>query len=316
MHPMQFSSGDVVTDRRADYARMLDEAGDHVAAAELMEQALELAPLWTAGWQQLADYRGKAGDEKGAADALRRVLELDSEDVFGASLKLARLGAIEVPDQPPSRYVEALFDDYADRFETSLVEKLDYSVPSKLSALIRRVAGEGRRFRHAVDLGCGTGLLGAEIHDLAERLEGFDLSSGMLAKAEEKGIYDLLAQADLSLDPDASGLFADGLAEARADLVCAADVFMYLGSLEAAFELVRRLASPGAMLAFSVEDGGDGDGDGFGLAESLRYVHSETYVRDLLALFGFKILDIEKTTIRMDGGKPVLGILFVAAREV
>ncbi|MBO3758875.1 methyltransferase domain-containing protein [Ciceribacter sp. L1K22] len=313
MHPMQFSSGDVVTDRRADYAKMLDDAGDPAAAAELMEQALELAPRWTAGWQQLADYREKSGDEKGAETALRRVLELDPEDIFAASLKLARLGAIEVPDQPPSRYVEALFDDYADRFETALVEKLDYSVPPKLSALLRRVAGEGRRFRHAVDLGCGTGLLGIEIRDLADRLEGFDLSAGMLAKAEEKGVYDLLAQADLSLDSPASGLFADGLAEARVDLVCAADVFMYLGSLEATLELLQRLAATGAMLAFSVEDGGDVDG--FGLAESLRYVHSETYVRSLLDRFGFKTLCIEKTTIRMDGGKPVFGILFVAVRD-
>lgn len=312
MHPMQFSSGDVVTDRRADYAKMLDEAGDHAAAAELMEQALELAPAWAAGWLQLAGYREKAGDNEGAAAALRRVLELDPDDIFAASLKLARLGAAEVPDQPPSRYVEALFDDYADRFETSLVEKLDYTVPPKLSALLRRVAGEGRRFCHAVDLGCGTGLLGVEIRDLVDVLEGFDLSTAMLAKAEEKAIYDRLGQADLSQEAEASGLFADDLLVRRADLICAADVFMYLGSLEPVFRLVDRLAAPGAMLAFSVEDGGEGDG--FDLAESLRYVHSEAYIRDLLARFGFQVLQVDKTTIRMDGGKPVFGILFVAAR--
>jgi len=53
MQPTQFSSGDVIADRRADYARMLAESGDPAAAAELMEQALELAPAWAAGWLRL-----------------------------------------------------------------------------------------------------------------------------------------------------------------------------------------------------------------------------------------------------------------------
>ncbi|OWK26524.1 hypothetical protein AJ87_05405 [Rhizobium yanglingense] len=92
-----------------------------------------------------------------AIEAYRKTLALDPEDIFGASLKLALLGDTETPDRPPSRYVERLFDDYAARFETSLVEKLDYTVPQKLAAL---VAATGRKYSLAVDLGCGTGLLG------------------------------------------------------------------------------------------------------------------------------------------------------------
>ncbi len=48
MQPHQLSSGDVIADRRADYARMLEEGGEPEAAAELMEQALELVPAWAA----------------------------------------------------------------------------------------------------------------------------------------------------------------------------------------------------------------------------------------------------------------------------
>ncbi|MGG2475159.1 SAM-dependent methyltransferase, partial [Rhizobium sp. BR5] len=69
-----------------------------------------------------------------------KVAELDGEGLFAAELKLAVLGAAETPEQPPSRYVEGLFDDYADRFETSLVTKLDYSVPQKLAELIGKAA--------------------------------------------------------------------------------------------------------------------------------------------------------------------------------
>jgi predicted TPR repeat methyltransferase len=310
MQPTQFSSGDVIADRRADYARMLAENGEHEAAVELMEQALELVPDWPAGLVRLADYAEKVNLAEKAVPALRRVLALDPEDIFGARLKLALLGAEEVPDQPPSRYVEALFDDYADRFDTALVERLDYTVPAKLARLI--ADHQDRGFDTAVDLGCGTGLFGVEIRHRVIRLEGFDLSVNMLAKAEEKGLYDLLAKADLSLDAAGSGLFGGRLAEGRADLVSAADVLMYLGDLANAFSLAARLSKPGALFAFSVEDAGEGEG--YVLAPSLRYAHTEQHVRQRLDENGFETLKLSRTTIRMDGGQPVSGILFLAAR--
>ncbi|MBB3442863.1 methyltransferase [Rhizobium sp. BK379] len=308
MQPSQLSSGDVIADRRADYAKMLDEGGEAEAAAELMEQALELAPAWAAGWYRLATYREKAGKAHAAVEAYHRTLDLDPEDIFGAGLKLALLGDTETPAQPSSRYVERLFDDYAERFETSLVKKLDYSVPQKLAALI---ASTGRHYQHAVDLGCGTGLLGPEIRAHVTRLEGFDLSQNMLAKAAEKHAYDHLAQADLSLAPEASGIFSDG-GRHRADLVTAADVLMYLGNLESVFAIVDDLAATGANIVFSVEDGGEGDG--FSLAPSLRYAHSQTYIEGLASAHGLEILDIVKTTIRKDGGRPISGILFLTRK--
>lgn len=311
MHPTQFSSGDVIADRRADYARMLADNGEHEAAVELMEQALELAPDWPAGLVRLADYAEKVGAKDKAVAALRKVLERDAEDLFGARLKLALLGAEDVPDAPPSAYVEALFDDYADRFDKALVERLDYTVPAKLAALVTEHHPE--RFATTVDLGCGTGLFGAEIRERTDRLEGFDLSLNMLAKAGEKKLYDLLAKADLSLDVAASGLFVEGLREARADLVSAADVLMYLGDLGNAFMLAAALAEPDALFAFSVEDAGDGEG--FQLAPSLRYAHTEPHVRTRLSENGFDLLKLRRTTIRMDGGKPISGILFLASKR-
>ena len=309
MAPNQFSSGDVIADRRADYARMLAESGDYPAAAELMEQALELAPRWTAGWFRFGEYHEKAGETDKAVAAYEKVAELDTEGLFAAELKLAVLGAADTPEQPPSRYVEGLFDDYADRFETSLVEKLDYSVPQKLAELIGKAAGGGV-FDTIVDIGCGTGLLGVEIRSLAKRLEGFDISQNMLAKAEEKGLYDHLGQADLSLEADASGLFAPAMPHHRADLVAAADVMMYLGSLETVMPLVSALLEPSGFFAFSVEDAGDEDG--FVLRESLRYAHSKSYVTGLLERAGYSLIEIRKTTIRNDAGKPLSGILFLA----
>jgi len=313
MLPSQLSSGDIIADRRADYAKMLAESGEPASAAELMEQALELVPRWAAGWFTLATYREKAGDASGAIAALREVLVFDEGDVFGARLKLAVLGGAEVPDRPPSLYVERLFDDYADRFETSLVEKLGYSVPGKLATQIAETAGIPKHFRLAIDLGCGTGLLGPEIRARVDRLEGYDLSKGMLAKAGEKGVYDHLGQADLSLKPELSGVFDEGFAVGRADLITAADVLMYLGDLRGVAAIVQKLSANGAVFAFSVED--PEQPDGYVLRDSLRFAHSEAYVRQILAAHGFTVLDLVRSVIRMDGGKPVHGILFITRKS-
>ncbi|ASY55128.1 MULTISPECIES: class I SAM-dependent methyltransferase [Sinorhizobium] len=306
----QLSSGDLITDRRADYAKMLAESGDHQGAAELMAQALELVPNWAAGWFRLADYEEKSGRKEAAVAALRNALRLNPEDIFGASLKLALLGAADTPEQPPSTYVERLFDDYAERFDQALVEKLGYSVPEKLAALIERAIG-GQKFRHVTDLGCGTGLFGERIRSRTAFLEGFDLSANMLAKAEGKALYDWLGQADLSLQPDSCGLFGE-LAEGRADLVSAADVLMYLGNLESAFAIAERLLKPDGLFAFSVEDAAD-ERD-FLLRPSLRYAHSEAYVASLCADFRLEMIAVERRVIRMDAGLPIAGILFLARK--
>jgi predicted TPR repeat methyltransferase len=242
------TSGDLTADRRADYAVMLAGSGNAAAAVELMEQALELAPLWAAGWYRLGDYAEKAGDTTKAIAAWRKTLALEPGDIFGARLKLAVMGEAELPTLPPSAYVEGLFDDYADRFDSALVETLKYTVPEKLAALIAAETS-GRTFRLAVDLGCGTGLLAAALGDRADKIEGYDLSERMLAKASTKKLYGHLGKADLSLAPGESGLF-DDFPRHRADLVAAADVMMYLGDLDAAFTNAAALLAPTGCLRF------------------------------------------------------------------
>lgn len=307
-----FSSGDLIADRRADYARMFAESGEFAEAAELMEQALEQVPSWAAGWFRLAEYAEKSGRKEAATAALQKVVALDPADIFGAGLKLAVLGAAETPATPSTAYVERLFDDYADRFDTALVQRLDYTVPQTLARLVRRHAGEDAHFGLVSDIGCGTGLFGVELRASARRLEGFDLSAGMLAKAEEKGVYDHLAQADLSLPAAESGLFA-AAPEERADLVGAADVLMYLGDLAEVFPSAARLLKAGGVFAFSVEDGGTGDAPL--LRPSLRYAHPERFIRKRAEENGLAILAVEKSVIRQDAGQPVHGLLFLARRE-
>ncbi|MBN9243129.1 MAG: methyltransferase domain-containing protein [Mesorhizobium sp.] len=299
MKPLQASSGDVLADRRAGYAEMLFSSGDHAAAADLMRDALDLSPGWALGWFRLGEMREAAGALDAAAEAWTTVLELDPRDRPGAALKLALIGRAPQAETSPSAFAEALFDQYADTFDAALVEKLAYRVPALLADAIHMQGG--RLFRLALDLGCGTGLMGEVLRPYVQRLEGFDISARMLAKARARAVYDRLEKADL-LDFRYEG--------GRPDLIAAADVFLYLGALERVAKTVAGLLAPDGLFAFSVELlAGDGD---FALQPSRRYAHSEPYIRRILAEAGLDVRWLEEQVIRQDRGQPVIGLIVLA----
>lgn len=299
MKPLVRSSGDILADRRAEYSEMLSRSGDHAAAAELMAGALELAPAWAVGWFRLGEMHEAAGAWEPAKQAWRMALKLDPADHAGAALKLELLGQGPRSDAPPGAFVEALFDGYAATFEHSLVEKLGYNVPQLMSQALGKFGG--RRFCRAVDLGCGTGLMGMQLRAMVDFLEGCDISAAMLKKAEAKGCYDRLVKSDIqSLE----------LPENSVDLIVAADVFIYLGLLDRIFDRIATALVPGGLFCFSVEYH-DGPED-FVLRPSRRYAHSQAGLVRLLQSCKFSIVDLERSTIRMDRGQAIEGIYVLA----
>ncbi len=302
MTPLPASSGDLIADRRADYAEMLFANGDHAAAAELMLGALELAPQWAMGWYRLGEFQEAAGAVREAEEAWRMSLKLEPADRPGAALKLQLIGAVAPAEAPPSAFVETLFDQYADKFDHALVNTLGYRVPELLEAAIGGAA-PGRRFAHAIDLGCGTGLMGARLRTFVEDLEGHDISAAMLKRAEARKVYDRLVKSDLQTLV---------LPAQSADLITAADVFMYVGALERIAAGTASALKSGGLFAFTVERH-DGPED-YVLRESRRYAHSETYVRRLVADAGMQIVSMGADTIRMDRAMPVGGLIVVSCK--
>lgn len=285
---------------------MLAEGGDHAAAADLMNQALDLVPEWAAGWDLLGGYHDRAGNVASAISAWRHLEALDDEGVFGARLKLAVHGAGTTGEGTAVSYVEALFDQYAPQFENSLVNKLEYQVPDLLDGLLREeIAQLGiDRFAVAFDLGCGTGLMGQRLRDRVEHLEGIDLSAAMIAETARKGIYDRLEKAELVAFLKRHS--------AQADLVTAADVFIYCGALPPVLDAVVPAMRPGGLLAFSLE-AHEGEEPVF-LRASLRYAHGVETTRQALFDAGLEVLRFETATLRQDRGMPIAGLLVVARK--
>ena len=308
MRIFQLSSGDLVADRRASYAAVLAQEADHKAAAELMEQALELVPGWAAGWCLLGDYRLEAGDGAGAIGAYRELARLDGVGHFGAALKLASLGVAPPPRGTEVAYVESLFDDYAARFETELVINLDYQAPAQLARLIEAelVARDVEQVGRALDLGCGTGLMGERLRRRASFIEGVDLSGEMVDLAERKGIYDRLEKAELTAF---LGSHAGGV-----DLMSAADVLNYCGALPPILAVTFARLVPGGLFAFTLERH-DGP-EPMVLRSSLRYAHNEDATRTACRDAGFEIAGMETAPLRRDRGEPVLGLLVVLRKPV
>ena len=305
--PTLRSSGDLLADRRYAYADAALADGDHAAAADLAEQTLELAPRFAPAHALLGRALAALGRRDAAVAALSRALELEPDDALGVRIDLARLEAL-APDQAVSAgYVRALFDDYAGSFERHLIKNLNYRGPELLHAAVRRArTAQGRKlwFARLLDLGCGTGLVAKAFDGVCAAIEGVDLSPRMLARARRTRLYKRLHEADLVT-------FLKHEPAGSADLVIAADVFVYMAALDRVFGETHRVLGRGGLFAFTVQAH---DGNGVVLGEDSRYAHGESYLRAVAAEAGFATALFERVSTRQDRDLDVPGFLLVLER--
>jgi predicted TPR repeat methyltransferase len=293
------TSGNLTADRRFEYARMLREIDDPAGAADVIAQALELVPTWPEGHFALAEALAHANRKADAISAYHAYLALDPADSMGAGLRLGLLEPDAVPTAMPEAYVRRLFDEYAPRFDKSLMEGLAYRAPEALRTIIDKLFPH-RRFTAMLDLGCGTGLAGAAFRPITTWLEGIDLSERMVAEAQRKEIYDRLAVGDMSAHlTDSTRDF---------DLIVAADVLVYLGALDDLFAAIRRKITNEGVFAFTVQRADTAD---FRLGQEHRYSHSRTYIAACAQKTGFAALLLEDGAFRREKGVDVPGLLAV-----
>ncbi|CCD91352.1 conserved hypothetical protein [Bradyrhizobium sp. ORS 375] len=305
-HRFFLSSGDLIADRRYEFARDLRLKGDLAAAAEVMEQAIEVAPNFASAWFELGQIRIALGETDKAVAAFQNARAADPDDRHGAGVRLMQLGAAPLTDMPKA-YVQSLFDQYAPRFEAELIERLNYRAPNILFKAVLAVRAAERKpafFKRAIDLGCGTGLGAAAFAGNVDSFIGIDLSAGMIAEARATGLY-----AALEVDDMTAGLQRQP--DASTDLVLAADAMVYVGDLAPVIAEAHRVLMPGGLLAFTVETH---DGDGVIMGKGLRYAHGAEYVRGIIASAGLQLKHLEPASPRTEDQAPVRGLAVVAAR--
>ena len=300
------SSGDLMADRRFEFARDLQLKGDLPAAADLLMQAIELASDFTSAWFTLAGIREELGERNAAIAAFQKARASDANDRHGAGLRLMRLGAEPVSGMPQA-YVQTLFDQYAPRFESSLVDELGYRGPKLLFHAVLSVRAAARKpafFKCAIDLGCGTGLAASAFAKGVDHFIGVDLSPRMIERSRATGLYAGLDVADmlqgLRARPDAS-----------ADLILAADAMVYVAELAPVLAEAARVLAPGGLLAFTTETH---DGEGVVIGQGLRYAHAAAYVRATVESAGLELPLLEDRSARNEDNAPVPGLVAVAAK--
>ncbi|HLT78960.1 MAG TPA: methyltransferase [Ferrovibrio sp.] len=273
-------------------------------AAELAkrEQALREHPDSESLLHNVAKLQLRLDRRADALVTFRRLLALKPDHAEAAHMVGVLSGA--APAMPDAAYVANLFDAFADSFDEKLTQWLDYKAPAAVAGLARQTLGAGRKAQRAIDLGCGTGLLGPEIRSDVVRLDGVDLSPRMVEKARQRGCYDDLQVGEIVA-------FLNGR-EGAYDLALAADVLSYFGDLKPFLTALRTALRPDGVFVGTVEKGAGGR---YQATKTGRYQHGEAYLRKRAAEAGFDLLELSEIVLRQEENRPVEGFVFALRHD-
>ncbi len=240
---------------------MLAEGGDFAGAAELMEQALELAPIgrpagsaWPNMRRSLRTEGGGCGWRQWPRWHPRRMTVRREAEACGARRPPT------FPATPPSRYVQQLFDDYAQRFDKPLVEQARLQRAAETGRAGRRGHRDSARFfqrdRPRLRHRASSATRVRDRAHIARRLRPLRQDAGQ--GAGESGLRSARPGGSFAARrKKAAHLRYRPARRISADLASAADVLIYLGEL-APFSIAARSGRAGRPLSFSVEDAGSG----------------------------------------------------------
>lgn len=283
--------------------RILFGRGQYAAAHVEYALAIAADPDYFEGHFGHGQALCELGEHQAAIASFKTAIQL-KPDLADAKYYIASLGG-EASEADKQEYVAGLFDKYADKFDNELVNTLKYKTPQYIFDAVTTTLPKETTTYAILDLGCGTGLCAPLFRPLANRLVGVDLSSKMIDKAHERGLYDELAVADVTA-------FMQG-SPCAYDLILAADVFVYLGDLDATFNAAHAALRPAGYFVFSTETSADG---GFKIRGSGRHAHSKEYIRSLARSTGFNLIHDADCDLRLEFGKPVAGNIYVLHRNV
>eukprot|EP00980_Cylindrotheca_fusiformis_P003306 scaffold743_cov117-Cylindrotheca_fusiformis.AAC.25 len=266
--------------------------GDFARAREFFMKALEVRADDGHALVQLASLEGGNGD-----DIVSKATRLD-------------------PD-----YVSALFDGYSSRFESELVDVLQYRghalLFNELVTAWETLKISLSSIRTIVDLGSGTGLLGEQIANEMPwvAVHGVDLSQRMTDISRQRksrsgtNVY-------ASVINGGAVEFLSTLENQSVDSIVASDVFIYIGDISTLLEESARCIVQNGLVGFTVEVyEGRSDNVGLKLLPNGRFGYSKSYIDDIAISKGFEVLSWNNCVLRQGGGNDVEGAVVILRRK-
>ena len=268
------------------------------------DRALLLKPDNPDTHYNLGVLHSEAGDAEQAAPHFQTCLEQDPEDSRGARILLARLDRGRTPQHASHAQMQSIYNARAHFWDQESRYFGHLLVAQALQDHVDRATLD------ILDIGCGTGLVGALVRPLARTLDGVDLSAGMLEKAREKSIYDRLEQADI-----VSFLSAH---KDSYDAILGAAILIHFGDLGPILQVAAQSLRANGLFIFTLFPNGSSD---FAVAASDRlaqsgcYAHSASYVERLAVACGFSVAVLKEAVHEHDPeGNPVQGFVTVLRR--
>jgi predicted TPR repeat methyltransferase len=289
-----------------NYGNLLGDIGDIQGSLKSHGKAIELRPSDPNSRRQVGAIYTAIGEIDKAAQTYRDWLAHEPDSPLAQHLLAACLGGKNVPDRASDAFIRHGFDTFALTFDAKLAN-LGYKAPELVEAALRRRGIPADKSLVLLDAGCGTGLCGPLVAKYALRLEGVDLSGGMLEQARSRGIYDALAEEELTQ-------FLTARHHAY-DVVLSADTLCYFGPLDAVMRAAAGALRPGGWLVFTVERADDAEApQGHRINPHGRYSHTSAYIEKTLAESGFEPCELVEDVLRQEAGSPVRGLVVTARK--
>lgn len=269
-------------------------------AIESYKMVLEIKPDFLETILMLGKCFKKIGRISESTQCFERASVLDPDNISGAELELAGLGARATPPKTPMSFMDNFYIKKSKTWDNTLNYNGHVLIQEAFSAAVRN-----KQNLRILDLGCGTGSLAKFLRPFSETLNGLDSSCHMLTLAEETKLYDNLYEEDIEIH------LQNNLCQYN--VIIAAAVFIHFFDLQHVLSLARDRLVNGGEILFSIFESSTSEKH---INDFLMYSHSRQYIVTLAEKLQFSVVYEKKAVHEYDGKEPIYALIYILKKEL